>query len=90
MANRGLRCFGAEIVVWCSGIPQQKVTRLRADLLPGATVVVKPLHAVFGIAVPLIGPSWDLFLIFHVLVELLGELSAAFTDDKATILRAIG
>jgi len=89
-AEAGLARLGAEVVVRRPRVPEQKIARLGAQLLPGAAVVGEPLHAGFGVAVPFVGPGWDLFFILHRFVELLRELGATFADDKTSVFGAVG
>jgi hypothetical protein len=89
-AEAGLARLGAEVVVRSPRVPQEEVTGLGAQLLPSAPAVGEPLHAGLGVAVPLVGPGWDLLLVLHRFVEFLGELGAAFAHDETTVLRAVG
>jgi hypothetical protein len=89
-AEAGLARLGAEVVVGSSRVPEEEVTGLGAQLLPGAAVVGEPLHAGLGVAVPFVGPGWDPLLVLHRFVELLGELGAAFADDETAVFGAVG
>ena len=89
-AEAGLARLRTEVVVRRPRVPQEEVTRLSTQLLPGAPAVGEPLHAGLSVAVPFIGPGWDLLLILHRFVELLGELGAALADNETTVFRAVG
>jgi hypothetical protein len=75
--------------VWCPRIPEKKVARLSAKLLPSQALVCKPLHAVLGESEPFVGPGWDFWLILHLLVELLGKSVSALADDETSVLGAV-
>jgi hypothetical protein len=89
-AEAGLARLRAEVVVRRPRVPQEEVTRLSTQLLPGAAVVGEPFHAGFSVAVPFVGPGWDPLLVLHRFVELLRELGAAFADDETSVLRTVG
>jgi hypothetical protein len=70
-------------------VPKKEVTRLGAKLLPLQALVLEPLHTVLGEAEPLVSPGWDLGLIFHGLVELLGDSVSALADDETAVLGTV-
>lgn len=72
--------------MWCSATPKNKIPRLSTHFNPFATVIRKPLHAVFIEAVPFWHPSRDPFLVFHVLVELLAQQMCAVTRNQSPII----
>ena len=53
-------------------------------------MVGEPLPAGLGVAVPFVGPGWDLLLVLHLFVELLRQLGATLADDQASVFRAVG
>lgn len=56
-AEASLCACGRDIVMRCTRVPHDKVTRFGADLLPLQALVLKPLHSTVGEAVPLVGPE---------------------------------
>lgn len=83
----GLR---AKVVVGSPRVPKQEVTRLGAKFLPLQALVLEPLHAVLSETEPFVSPGRDLGLIFHGLVELLGDSMSALADDETAVLGSVG
>lgn len=89
-SETGLVILRAEVVVRSARVPDQQVTRLGAELLPLTAVVLQPLHAAVGEAVPLGGPGGDALFVGHVAVEFFGNEVAALADDETAVVGTVG
>lgn len=89
-SETGLVVLGAEVVVGSARVPDQQIARLGAELLPLAAVLLEPLHAAVGEAVPFGGPGGDALFVGHVAVEFFGDEVAALADDETAVVRAVG
>ena len=89
-SETGLVVLGTEVVVGSARVPDEQVAGLGTELLPLAAVVLEPLHAAVGEAVPFGGPGGDALFVGHVAVEFFGDEVAALADNEAAVVRAVG
>lgn len=81
----------AEIIVGCSTIPEEEVTRLCAHLDPLAPFVGEPLHTGSREAIPLVCPLVNaIWFVGEFPVELFGEEMSAFANDETTVIGTVG
>ena len=71
-------------------IPHDQISRIRGHLLPLAPALLEPLHPGVREAEPFRRPGWDALLVDEDLVEFLRDVVAAFANDEAAVVGAVG
>lgn len=81
--------LGAQIVTRNARVSNEQVSRICAYFDPLQVFLLKPLHTILSISVPLMCPCWDALLSSHIFVVIVRQKMTSRANDKASVVRSI-